>query len=79
MICYTNETKIGGDPMEQEKLKSLTDLTRRLFLAVYKEHGYRTPFTDLEIEFMELTGVSPTMDTLPEARKAAYIALRDGD
>jgi hypothetical protein len=63
MICYTKETKIGGDPVPQEKLKSLTDLTRRLFLAVYKERGWRLPFTELEVEFMKLTGQSPTLDT----------------
>ncbi len=62
MICITDETRIGGDPEVQEKLKRLTDLTRRLFTAVYMERGWRSPFTELELEFMELTGETPSLD-----------------
>jgi hypothetical protein len=29
MICYTNETVIGGDPKEQAKLKMQADLVHR--------------------------------------------------
>ena len=61
MICFTNDNRLGGDPKIQEKLKKLTDLTRRLFLAVYKERGWSAPFIDLELEFMELTGETPSL------------------
>ena len=62
MICFTDESRLGGDPDVQEKLKNLTDLTRRLFLAVYEERGWRSPFIDLEVEFMVLTGETPSLD-----------------
>lgn len=62
MICYKNTTTVGGDPTAQSTLKSLVDLTKRLFLAVYKERGWRYPFIDLELEFMELTGETPSLE-----------------
>jgi hypothetical protein len=55
MICFTNDDRIDGAGAE-EKLKKLTDMTRRLFLVVYKERGYQTPFIELELEFMNITG-----------------------
>jgi hypothetical protein len=70
MICFKNTTTVGGDPSAQSKLKDLTDLTRRLFVAVYKERGWRSPFTELEVEFMQLTGQSPTLDEPLESSKS---------
>ena len=63
MICFTNADRMGGDPKVHDKLKKLIDLTRRLFLTIYKEWGCRPPFTDLEIEFLEFTGGPPTFPT----------------
>jgi hypothetical protein len=69
MICFTNADRLGGDPQLMndhktliDKHKKLIELTGRLFLAVYRERGYRTPFTELEVEFMELTGETPSLE-----------------
>lgn len=65
MICITNNDgpkayALGKEKLEK-KLKDLTDLTSRLFMAVYKERGWRYPFIDLELEFLELTGEAPSL------------------
>ena len=70
MICFTDKDKgLGGSPGTMVKLKKLIDITRRLFLAVYRERGWRSPFVDLELEFCELT------DDAPSLEKASKIKL----
>ena len=71
MICFTNEDQLGGDPQLMNEYKTLIDthnrlidLTHRLFKVTYKECKWRTPFTDLEVEFMKFKEDTATMEEI---------------
>ncbi len=66
MICITNNEgpKAYAEHVKKlnQKFKKLVDITGRLFLAVYKERGWRYPFVNLELEFIELTKEAPSLE-----------------
>ena len=76
MICFTNDDKLGGDPQLMndhktliDKHNKLIDLTHRLFKTVYKECKWKTPFTELELEFLEFKEDTATLEEIYEDRK----------
>jgi hypothetical protein len=71
MICFTNSSRLGGDPEIMNKHKTLIDkhnkliaLTHKLFKTAYEECKWRTPFTELELEFMEFKDETATIEEI---------------